>query len=370
MPYMSSEFLCSILLLTSIFAWHVSTNLLVNISLFSFALNANQHKYLLTLEYSNSMTKRASTRESLVLAFELLKRIPRSRKITAAELHEELAHAGIARDIRTIQRNLEMLCEHFEIERDDRNKPYGYSWQKGVEGLALPSLSPQESLLLALAEDYLSNLLPQNLVASMQSFFSEARYNLHPTNGNVKEQAWLKKVRVVSETQPLLPPSIDSGIFANVSEALFNDRLLNIEYKNAKQEEKSALVMPLGIAQQGSRLYLVCRFDGYDNERSLAIHRLTKAVVSTFGFERPKEFSLAKYDADGRFGFGEGETINLELLIDKSLLIYFEETPLSKDQEINSHGDKYTVKVNIVKSLYLKTWLDSFGEKLEVLSIN
>lgn len=69
------------------------------------------------------MTKRSDTLETAVLAIELLRRIPRGRKITAAELHSQLKDAGIERELRTIQRQLEMLSEHFDIERDDRSKP-------------------------------------------------------------------------------------------------------------------------------------------------------------------------------------------------------------------------------------------------------
>ncbi|WP_257266243.1 hypothetical protein [Endozoicomonas sp. ONNA2] len=36
-------------------------------------------------------------------------------------------------------------------------------------------------------------------------------------------------------------------------------------------------VMPLGLAQQGPRLFLVCRFKGYDDERNLAMHRMLSA---------------------------------------------------------------------------------------------
>ncbi|TOL80716.1 WYL domain-containing protein, partial [Vibrio parahaemolyticus] len=57
---------------------------------------------------------------------EILKRIPKHRKITALEIREQLEVIGISRDIRTIQRNLEMLSEHFPIDRDTRSKPYGY----------------------------------------------------------------------------------------------------------------------------------------------------------------------------------------------------------------------------------------------------
>ncbi|WP_407833160.1 helix-turn-helix transcriptional regulator [Vibrio rotiferianus] len=308
------------------------------------------------------MARRASTQETLALAFELLKRIPKSRQVTASELHEQLQIVGIERDIRSIQRNLEMLCEHFDIVRDERTKPYGYSWKKESNGFSLPRLSPQESLLLSLSEDYLSNLLPANVVSSLVGFFQEAKYNLHPSGSNNKEREWLKKVRVVSETQPLLPPEIDSEVFKNVSEALYHDRLLSLEYHNAKQEQRSAMVMPLGLAQQGPRLYLVCRFDGYDNERSLALHRIEKASVSTFTFERPRDFQLSQYDADGRFGFGEGEMCRLEFSIAKGAGYHLVETPLSDDQKVNEFNEYYQISATVIESYQLKSWLRGFGD--------
>ena len=50
------------------------------------------------------MHKRSDTMETTKLAVELLRRIPRARKITASELHQQLKDAGIERDLRTIQR--------------------------------------------------------------------------------------------------------------------------------------------------------------------------------------------------------------------------------------------------------------------------
>lgn len=316
------------------------------------------------------MAKRASTQESLLLAFEMLKRIPRSYKITANELHEQLSHVGIVRDIRTIQRNLEMLSEHFDIEKDDRSKPYGYSWVKGSGSLSMQNLSSQESLLLSLAEDYLSNLLPANVMASLDGFFGEARYNLNFSTRSKKEGEWLKKVRVVSETQPLLPPKLDTEVFKNISEALFNDRLLNIEYTNGKQENKSAMVMPLGLAQQGVRLYFVCRFDGYDNERSLAVHRISKAVVSTFEFERPKNFSLTQYDADGRFGFGEGDKCQIEFTLTKQAGYHLLETPLSEDQTVIELDNCYKFKATVTNSLIVRRWLIGFGNHIQNVKLD
>ncbi|EIZ9929923.1 WYL domain-containing protein [Vibrio parahaemolyticus] len=316
------------------------------------------------------MAKRASTHESLVVAFELLKRIPKSHQVTARDLHQQLEHIGIERELRTIQRNLELLCEHFDIIRDERSKPYGYRWNKNSEGMALPKLSAQEALLLSLAEEYLIKLLPANITASLDGFFQEAKRKLNPIGDSSKEREWLRKVRVVSETQPLLPPKISTDAFNAISEALYHDRLLNIEYYNAKQEQKSALVMPLGLAQQGQRMYLVCRFDGYDNERSIAVHRVSKATVSSFGFERPKEFKLSQYDADGRFGFGEGEKILLELEVKNELALLLSETPISTDQNITQLGDIYKISATVVDSKLLGQWLSGFGDLVISQRIN
>ncbi|KYN83602.1 transcriptional regulator [Vibrio cidicii] len=316
------------------------------------------------------MAKRASTHESLVVAFELLKRIPKSHQVTARELHQQLEHIGIERELRTIQRNLELLCEHFDIIRDERSKPYGYRWNKESEGMTLVKLSAQEALLLSLAEEYLIKLLPANITASLDGFFQEAKCKLNPIGDSSKEREWLRKVRVVSETQPLLPPKISTDAFNAISEALYHDRLLNIEYYNAKQEQKSALVMPLGLAQQGQRMYLVCRFDGYSNERSIAVHRVSKATVSSFGFERPKEFKLSQYDADGRFGFGEGEKIHLELEVKNELALLLSETPISKDQNITKLGDIYKISATVVDSKLLGQWLSGFGDLVISQRIN
>ena len=249
------------------------------------------------------MAKRSDTLETVKLAVELLRRIPRGRKVTASELHQQLQHAGIERELRTIQRQLEMLSEHFEIERDDSSKPYGYRWLEQAKALAVPNLTPQESLLLQLAEEHLKNLLPPRLMKSMDAFFSQARRNLGLESSALLEREWPGKVRVVATSQPLLPPKIVPGVFEAVSEALYSNHWLHIEYKNAGGKRTSAEVMPLGLVQQGSRLYLVCRFQGFDNERNLALHRIAAAEVSTRTFERPKTFDLKRYDDDGRFGF-------------------------------------------------------------------
>jgi predicted DNA-binding transcriptional regulator YafY len=320
------------------------------------------------------MAKRSDTLETVLLAVELMRRIPRGRKVTAGELHQQLKDAGIERELRTIQRQLEMLSEHFEIERDDRSKPYGYRWLEQAKALAMPNLTPQESLLLQLAEEHLKNLLPPRLMKSMDAFFSQARRNLGSESSARLEREWPGKVRVVATSQPLLPPKIVSGVFEAVSEALYANRWLTLDYQNSAGKRRSITVMPLGLAQQGPRLYLVCRFDGFNNERSLALHRIRKAEASTLTFERPAEFDLQKYDDDGRFGFGEGHRVQLRFRITKDAGLHLTESPLSTDQQYVEAQDGWLeIIATVVDSAMLDWWLRGFGKavtNIQKLSLN
>lgn len=310
------------------------------------------------------MSKRPDTRETVLLALELMRRIPRNRKVSAKELHEQLADTEVGRDLRTIQRQLEMLSGYFDIERDDRSKPYGYRWKERSRGMALPTLSEQESLLLMLAEQHLRGLLPASLMKSMDGFFEQARTNLAPYSSAKREREWLSKVRVVSTTQPLLPPKIKPGVLEQVSNALYANQWLSVDYQNAAGKRTQAEVMPLGLAQQGPRLYLVCRFKDYDNERSLALHRIISAQASTFTFERPKDFDLQQYDNDGGFGFGDGKRIKLTFRIAKEAGYHLLESPLSEDQQVQELEDAYEITATVVDSEMLEYWLRGFGDAL------
>ncbi|WP_420995214.1 helix-turn-helix transcriptional regulator [Cupriavidus sp. 30B13] len=315
------------------------------------------------------MPKRSDTIETVLLALELLRRIPRGRMVSAPELHAQLSSAGIERDLRTIQRQLEMLSEHFEIERDERSKPYGYRWKERASGLALPVLSEQESLMLALAEQHLRHLLPASLMKSMDGFFQQARTNLGADAGagGRRGREWLSKVRVVSTTQPLLPPRIRPGVFEAVSNALYGNFWLDVDYNNAAGKRKHARVMPLGLAQQGARLYLVCRYEGYDNERTLALHRIAAAQASPHTFDRPREFDLGKYDADGRFGFGDGTRIRLTFRIDKDAGLHLLESQLSADQQVTALETEFEISATVVQTAQLEWWLRGFGEQIRAI---
>ena len=229
-------------------------------------------------------------------------------------------------------------------------------------------LTAAECLLLTLAEQQLKQLLPPRLMKSMSDFFSQARNQLDEQPAAERERAWLKKVRVVGTSQPLLPPKVDHQVFEQVCSALYGDRWLIIDYHNAVGEEKSSRVMPLGLVQQGPRMYLVCRFDGYENERNLALHRFKSATASTLTFKRPQQFDLKQYDDDGRFGYGNGDLVKLSFRIEKDYGLHILESPLSEDQRVHEGKTHYQITATVVDSAMLDWWLRSFGKALSKIS--
>jgi predicted DNA-binding transcriptional regulator YafY len=310
------------------------------------------------------MSKRPAPLETLQIALELLRRIPKRHTITATELRLQLRDAGFEREPRTIQRLMETLSEFYNIERDESTKPYRYCWKENAIGLSMPSLSNQEALLLRLAEEQLNRLLPSKLLKSMQGFFAQARGTLNSLGSAQNELQWLEKIRVVSTTQPLIPPKIDPDVFQQISDALYSNLWLEVAYKNANGKKTLSKVMPLGLVQQGPRMYLVCRFENYADERCLALHRIHSAQSSTLTFERPNNFSLKQFDEDGRFGYGDGKRIRLSFRIEKGAGLHLLESPLSDDQKVKELDKTYDVTATVVDSAMLDKWIWGFGTQI------
>lgn len=171
------------------------------------------------------------------------------------------------------------------------------------------------------------------------------------------------KVRVVATSQPLLPPKIAATVFEIVSGALYANRWLHLDYRNAAGKRADIEVMPLGLVQQGAALYLVCRYRDFADERILALHRILAAKPSTLTFTRPRDFNLKRFDDDGRFGFGEGKRLRLRFRIVRHAGLHLLETPLSQDQKVVERKDgTLQITATVVDSEMLTWWLRGFGD--------
>jgi predicted DNA-binding transcriptional regulator YafY len=292
---------------------------------------------------------------------ELLRRIPRTRKVTAQQLREDLANSDMVVDERTIRRKLAMCCNHFGVKRDD-GRPAGYWRPGGIEGLTLAALSEQEALLLMLAKQHLAAFLPPSVTRVLDPFFAEARQNLDPFGDAALAKQWLSKVLVVSATQKLLPPKIGAGVLDTVSQSLYANRWLRLRYKDRYRVVSDKRVMPLGLAQEDSRLYLACQY-ATGEERSLALHRMSAVRSETLTFERPA-FDFQQFVDNGGLSFGKGERVRLIIRIRREDGAHLYETWLSEDQAIVEDGDWLIVTATVTDSLKLKRWMYGYSDAL------
>lgn len=309
------------------------------------------------------MTSRYDDLAGALFLLDLLRFIPRHQKITAKQLKEQLDELGHQKSLRTIQRQLEnlVLSGQFAIERDERNKPYGYVWAKNAKHLELAGISPEQALLLSLAYQELKFMLPENILWALRGFFDGAEHHLRH-NDKPQVSAWRDKVASVPPTQPLLPPVIDDEIFANISRALFDNHYLDIIYQAQEQPPKPATVMPLALVRQEPRLYLVVKYQGYDDIRHLAVNRIKSAKISTFNFNRPDDFDLQTYIQKGHFGMGDGGQVRLSFCIGKNQGFHLTETPLSTDQIIQEYDSHYHIEATVNDTEMLDWWLAKFGD--------
>ncbi|CAK1824501.1 WYL domain-containing protein [Vibrio crassostreae] len=298
-----------------------------------------------------SKTTHVSTRQHMVLALELYKRIPYWHKVTASELKAQLQEIGIDRDIRTIQRNLDVLLEYFDIDRDTRDKPYGYQ-RKQTKSLV--GSSTQEALLLCLVESHIHYLIPSHISHTLQSLFEDANYRLKSLAQDSKESQWLRKIDLFGTYE--LRRNISLDAYAAISQGLYHNRWLNLHYYSEERQHRKD-VMPLGLVQQSNTLILVYRQKGNKDATFVDVSHIHKVTLSTFTFAYPQDFDL-QHSASG-YTNTEHERYTLEFTITKQAGEHLYQTPLSNDQRISEFDTYLHITVTVSNTPPLVAWLEA-----------
>ena len=312
----------------------------------------------------------ATNQLSLLRQWNMLRLLPRTPgKIAVRELCDRLRDMDFQVTERTIQRDLIELATVFPLTVDDRNKPFGWSWQKDAASFDLPGLSLPEALTLTLVEQHLGNHLPPNTIAALQPYFQSAARALSSVNGATLSKAWLNKVRSIPPAQPLLPPSLDLECQQTVYLALLHDRQLTLHYKkrDAPAAAVYAAVHPLGIVERCGLIYLVCMFADYDDVRTIALHRVQKAEMRYDDARKKSDFNLDAYIASGQFGVIAGAPITLRATFSRVAGEHLFETPLSSDQMLSATTDgRLQLVASVPNTRSLVWWLLGFGDGVEV----
>ncbi len=312
----------------------------------------------------------ASTQETLLRQWTMLRMVPRyPQKATARDLTDRLQAEDFPVSKRTVERDLLELSAAFPLALDDREKPYGWSWQKDAPAFDLPGLGNHEALTMMLVEQHLGALLPGSTMDVLAPYFKAARQHLMALPKSRHVNSWLNKVRTVPPSQPLLSPKIKPEVQHAVSEALLADRQLEISYKRRGESKPVGYrIHPLALVQRGGLIYLYSRIFDYEDTRILVMHRIESATLLDQPTEYPAGFNIDDEVSKGRFGFGDGSMIKLKAIFTNASGEHLYETPLSRDQVIEVSGDdRLCVSATVADTPQLIWWLLAMGEGAEVV---
>jgi predicted DNA-binding transcriptional regulator YafY len=302
----------------------------------------------------------------------MLHMIPRApRKITVQEIRDRLAIEEFVVTERTVQRDLQELLQVFPLVVDDRDKPFGWGWQQDSPNFDLPGLSVPEALTFTLVEQHLANALPPATLDALQPYFKSAGQALRAIETDAQSNTWLDKVRTITPMQPLLAPQVDEQCQRAVYDALMRDRQLKLTYK--KRDAGSYVVYesvhPLAVIQRGPLIYLVCLFAGYDDVRTLAMHRVQSAEMLYLASRKKAGFSLDHYIESGNLGVRTGDPIELKAVFARRAGEHLYETALSKKQRLVELGDgRIELTATVPNTKELQWWLLGMGDGVEVLA--
>lgn len=230
------------------------------------------------------MATKPNLNDHVSLLFELYNRIPRLRGVTASTLQQQLSEMGVVRDIRTIQRNLDIMVKHLNVYKDTRDRPYIYHRKT----LPIKTFGSRESMLLQLAESWLINSFPLGYKPVIHSIFSEIHQVKTQSNAIPKDslQPW-SDVQAQSFVKNF--GGKFNSVFEQVTHGIIHHYLVFIDV-----DEKTFCIEPLSLWVNEGLILLIfhCSNDGYQH---IEINKIQKANITTFSFNYPKEFNLNTY---------------------------------------------------------------------------
>ena len=320
---------------------------------------------------------KSSTQNTLKFVLDLLSLIPAAPRVLDAQtLTKQLEDRGHFKDQRTVQRTLKDIQEHYPtLECRDESKPFGWSWSAKALPISVPAMSLDQAIVLTLAERVLPGSLPGNVQRAIKPYFNAAHATLKREVSSSKAAKWPKKVAFSSSTFALKSMQIDSNRMTTITQAIIEERWLEIRYRNANDGVTASHVKPLGLILEGPRNYLVAQFERFDTPtnppRTLALSRIEVANITDESFAYPSDFSLDEFVASQPTGWGTGKQIRVTLSVLPFLGRMLSESPMSEDQIVtrgNEPDDDWTVEAAVPESERLVWWLLSFGAGVEVVA--
>ncbi len=299
----------------------------------------------------------------------MLEMIPRApQHTTTPELTDRLRSRGFEVTLRTVQRDLERLSSQFGLFCDETMRLKKWAWLKTADVLDIPRLSLHAALTFKLVEQHLAATLPPATLAFLQPYFDAAGRALTQDSA-ISFADWANRVRIIDRGPVLLAPADADQVHDLVYQALLENRTLQLEYlRLGGTDVRAYTVHPQALAVRQGVIYLVCVFDGHDDLRQLALHRIQSAKLGDKTAQRRADFDMDQYIAQGEFGTRKGQMIPLHCRFRARNGEHLRETPLSADQTIEDDGEDYFIlRATVPWTAELNRWLLGWGPTMQVL---
>ena len=269
-------------------------------------------------------------------------------------------HASQAAQRRAMQRDLTELVEAQRIKAvNPGGKPLRYRRTHAQQ-----TYSPHLA-------NYVSQTIRNILQAELAGGQLEAvkQRLLEPDSGLELDPS---KLRIISDSQRLLPAEIRDGVLADVLEALACSQTLQISYRDAAGKRTRPVIHPQALLQRGPRVYLFALKNDEPDVRMYALHRITACKLGTEAARVAEDFDLDDEIKRGNADFGNGTLIELVLLARGYVASLLHDCKLSAEQRLEDEdedsGFELRVTATVPATGQLLRWLLGCGDNIEVLA--
>jgi len=323
----------------------------------------------------------------------LLRILPTDRDLdpwlSTPEIHRRLLERGHPVGyVKKVQRHLEALQEDkLVISREEgralvwQRKP----WLQGTrQGINLMGAS--EAVAFNILERFAGNKLPAAVLKDIEPLFKAAEVRLSQEKADSRVyRAWTDKIDSVDGTFALIRPKLRPEVFQTVATATFFERELLVQYRAAYKGEQTEepvpkRLWPLALVESGGVMYMVAQDPTREPRpykgrpgwlRTLfRLDRISKVTESGAGFAYPEDFKLREYvNTEQAFNFLTQPAVRLELVFEGNAGNHLKESPMAKDQEVDTLPDgRLKVSGTVIPSLKLRWWLRSIGPHVEIIA--
>ena len=271
------------------------------------------------------------------------------------------------------------------IKKSKKEGGAAYAWSE-TAFLTASDINQEELIAMGVLQRYGTDLLSQRVRRVLEPYFNRAKDEMvdRGVNAGLREpraiktvDAWLSKIAVLPAVLPFQRPEVSAEVEAAIHEALFNQHTVSLRFKGKPLTpgNPGKTVSPLGIVQQGVRVYLVGLDHSANLVKTFLFHRISSIGPAREDYRVPKNWNLEKFLEKGIGSpeldpelYGVAHAMKFWVHADTQ---WIKETPFGASNSqivITDNPDRsYWLEATVVLSEELIRWLLSMSYHIKVI---